>query len=79
MAGSERWDGSSPSRRGQPRGGSRGSSVLARIRKACARTELIAAAAARAVTRLGVATVLKMKVFLLIGCCLPKIHIHSIC
>jgi hypothetical protein len=27
----------------------------------------------------GVATVLKMKVFLLIGCCLPKIHIHSIC
>jgi hypothetical protein len=28
---------------------------------------------------LGVATVLKMKVFLLIGCCLPKIHIHSIC
>jgi hypothetical protein len=26
----------------------------------------------------GVATVLKMKVFLLIGCCLPKIHIHSI-
>jgi hypothetical protein len=28
---------------------------------------------------IGVATVLKMKVFLLIGCCLPKIHIHSIC